>query len=120
MPTPQAVAKKIVEVVGPIALKQAKKFWDTDHGSKVKQGAYHECPVEMFADKACIVVNEERGEIVLLTSDNVESYRYMKEKKRLNGVQMHTYYYYEIDFKNGEHSYVRMRRKYREAMERYC
>ena len=45
--------------------------------------------------------------------------RYVKEKKRTVGLARHTYFYYDITFKDGSESYVRMRRKYRDAMERY-
>ena len=110
------MAKKgMVTIVGPALLKQGIKFVGKDHGSKVKKGAFQECPVEMFADKACIVVDTEEGEIVLLTSENIQSYRYIKKKDRM----AHTYYYYEIVFHDGTTSYVRMRRKYRDAMINY-
>ena len=118
---PEAVqaAKAIVTTLAPSALSAAKKYWSKDHGSKVKQGAFQECSIEMFGDKACIVVNEDSGEVVMLTSDTIQSYRYVKEKKRTVGLTRHTYFYYDIIFKNGSESYVRMRRKYREAMESY-
>ena len=109
----------IVTVVAPSAWNQIKKYISKDHGSKVKQGAFQECPLEMFGDKACIVVNEDSGEVVMLTSDTIQSYRYVKEKKRTVGLTRHTYFYYDITFKDGSESYVRMRRKYREAMESY-
>ena len=109
----------IVTVVAPSAWNQIKKYISKDHGSKVKQGAFQECPLEMFGDKACIVVNEDSGEVVMLTSDTIQSYRYIKEKKRIVGLTRHTYFYYNITFKDGRESYVRMRRKYREAMESY-
>jgi len=118
-PIAKKVAGKLLTVAGPAALKEAKKFWETDHGSKVKQGAFHECPIEMFGDKACIVVHEDSGEVVMLTSDTIQSYHYVKEKKKLNGAGYHTYFYYNITFKDGSQSYVRMRRKYRDAMEQY-
>ncbi|MBD5149016.1 MAG: hypothetical protein HDT18_01250 [Oscillibacter sp.] len=107
-------AKKVLTFVGPIALKKAKKYWSTDHGSKVKRGVFQECAIEMFGDKACIVVNEDSGEVVFLTSDTIQSYHYVKEKRKT--VPMHTYFYYDIVFKDGSESYVRMRRKYRDAM----
>lgn len=118
-PAVKKAAVQILTLVGPVALKEAKKLWEKDHGSKVKKGVYSECPIEMFGDKACIVVNEDGGEVVLLTSDTIQSCQYVKEKKRLVGVKYHTYFYYDITFKNGEESYVRMRRKYRDAMANY-
>ncbi len=80
---------------------------------------FQNCSVEMFGDKACIVVSEDSGEIVMLTSDSIQSYHYVKEKKRLVGASYHTYFYYDITFKNDCESYIRMRRKYRDAIERY-
>lgn len=118
-PIVKKAATQILTVVGPFALKEAKKIWEKNHGSKVKRGAYCECPIEMFGDKSCIVVNEDSGEVVLLTSDTIRSCQYVKDKKRLVGAKYHTYFYYNIIFKNDEESYVRMRRKYRDAMEKY-
>jgi len=112
-------AEKLAIMIAPDLLKKVRNFWGTDHGSKVKQGAFHECPIEMFGDKACIVVHEDSGEVVMLTSDTIQSYHYVKEKKKLNGAGYHTYFYYNITFKDGSESYVRMRRKYRDAMESY-
>lgn len=118
-PIVKSTAVQILTIVGPVALKKAKKFWETDHGSKVKMGAYCGCPIESFGDEACIVVSEDGGKIIKLTSDTIQSCRYVKEKKRLVGVKYHTYFYYDITFKDGKESYVRMRRKYRDAMEAY-
>ncbi len=113
------VAKQIVIALAPAVLDKARKCWSKDHGSKVKQGAFQECSVEMFGDKACIVVNENNGEVVMLTSDTIQSYRFVKKKERTVGLSRHTYFYYDITFKDGSESYVRMRRKYRDAMELY-
>lgn len=113
------VVKKVAVLVAPTAFKEAKKYFDKDHGSKVKKGSFQECSIEMFGDKACIVVDEEHGEVVFLTSDTIQSCQYVKEKKRTVGLTRHTYFYYDITFKDGSESYVRMRRKYRDAMERY-
>lgn len=111
--------KIIVTTVGPAALKKGLDYLNTDHGSKVKRGDFQDCPIEMFGDKACIVVDETNGEVIMLTSDTIQSYKYAKEKKRTVGVTRHTYFYYDIIFKDGRESYVRMRRKYRDAMESY-
>lgn len=113
------VAKKILTVGGPIVGKELKKYLSKNHGSKVKMGAYQECPVALFGDKACIVANADNGEYVLLTSDTIQSYQYIKEKKKLSGAGYRTYFYYNITFKDGSESYVRMRRKYRDAMVSY-
>lgn len=114
------IKTEIIKVVGPIALQQAKKFWSKDHGSKVKEGAFKDCSIEMMGDEACIVVNENSGEIVSLTSEYVQSYTYVKKKERIAPNGIHTYYYYKIIFNDGRKSYVRMRKKYRNAMENYC
>ena len=109
--------------IGPVALKMAKKqfkkYLSKDHGSKVKKGEFAEATIEMFGDKACIQLNKEGSQVLLLTSDNIQSYRYVDEKKRMGGKGLHTYFYYDIVFKDGSESYVRMRRKYRDAMLKY-
>lgn len=112
-----AAAKKIVTIVGPDAVKQVVKYQKGNHGSKVKRGAYQDCKVEMFGDKACIVTDPDSGEVVFLTSDFIESCRFIEEK--FKKARMKTYYYYEIVFKDGQQSYVRMSSKYRDAMENY-
>ena len=109
--------KGVVTIVAPTVWGKIKSYFGKDHGSKVKRGAFQECSIEMFGDKACILVNGNSGEVVFLTSDTIQSYRFIKKKDRLP--QMKTYYYYEIIFNDGSESYVRMRRKYVEAMERY-
>lgn len=112
-----AAIKGVITVLGPTALKQAKGYWGGNHGSKVKMGAFQECKIEMYGDKACIVVDSDHGEIVLLTSDYIQSYRFIEEK--FKKLKMKTYYYYEIVFKDGKESYVRMSKKYRDAMVSY-
>lgn len=82
--------KELVTILGPTVLKQGLKLLDTN--SKVKRGAFQDCSIEMFGDKACIVVNENSGEVVMLTSDTIQSYRYVKEKKKLGGKGYHTYF----------------------------
>lgn len=115
IPIAKEAAQKIVVTLAPAALAKAKRYWSKDHGSKVKRGAFQECSVEMFGDKACIVVNEDSGEVVMLTSETIQICRYVKEKFKTS--RMKTYYYYDITFKDGSESYVRMSKKYREAME---
>ena len=117
IPIAKDAAQKIVVALAPAALAKAKRYWSKDHGSKVKRGAFQECSVEMFGDKACIMVNEDSGEVVMLTSETIQTYRYVKEKYKTS--RMKTYYYYDITFKDGSESYVRMSKKYREAMESY-
>lgn len=121
---PQVVAgavnlakKGVVTILGPALLKEAKKYWKEDHGSKVKEGAYKNCSIDMFADKTCILVDPEDGEIVLLIAENIMNCRFIKEKFRVKRGK--TYYYYEITFVDGKESYVRMSKKYRDAMLEY-
>ncbi len=111
------VAKTIVTALAPSALSAAKKYWSKDHGSKVKRGAFQDCSIEMFGDKACIVVNEDSGEVVMLTSDTIKSCQFIEKKFRVK--RMKDYYYYNITFKDGRESHVRMSEKYRDAMEQY-
>lgn len=110
--------KLLITAVGPAIIKKAKHYWETDHGSKVKSGLYAEKSIELIDDKACIVVDEDAGDVVYLTSDTVKSLKFDKEKYRIKAG--HTYYYYYIMFKNDKQSYVRMRRKYRDAMLNEC
>ena len=71
----------------------------------------------MFGDKACIQLDKAGSRVLLLTSENIQSYRYVK--KKYHKLKLKDYYYYEITFKDGSESYVRMSKKYRDAMERY-
>lgn len=89
------------------------------HGSKVKAGDYKECKIASHEGKVYIIVNSERGEIIHLNSDTIESYEYVKEKKRMVGLELKTYFYYNLYFKSGAKSYVRMSRKKRDAMLAY-
>ena len=115
--TGKLLKEGIKTVVGPMVFKKTKKWLEKDHGSKVKEKKYRECPIELFGDMACIITDIEKGEIVLLTSENIKALKFVKEKER--GFPLHTYYYYKIEFKDNSESYVRMRRKYRDAMLKY-
>lgn len=112
-----AAAKNILIYGGPVAARELKKCVSKDNGSTVKMGAYQKCPIEMFGDRACIIVNADKGEYVLLTADTIQSYKFVKKKKRLTGAGYRTYFYYNITFHDGSESYVRMRRSYRDAMK---
>ena len=129
MVDPKIVAVVAKEVV-PIALDTAKElfgeikdaqayFQKLIKVSKVKMGEFVEAPIGMFGDKACILLNDDGSKVLLLTSDTIESYQFVQEKKKGVGPSRHRYRYYNITFKNGSTSYVRMRRTYAEAMERY-
>lgn len=114
--------KKLITVLGPMAAdilrEKIEKYVEKPHGSKVKDGAFEGCPIELAEDKAVIAVHPEKGEVVLLTSDNIQSYQLMMEKKKLHKVKFKTYYYYYITFRDGSTCYARMRKKYRDAMIR--
>lgn len=114
---PVAAATTIAPVAVQIAKKWYKKYTSKDHGSKVKKGEFAEASIEMFGDKACIQLDEKGSRVLLLTSENIQSYRFVEKKYKK--LKLKDYYYYEITFKDGSGSYVRMSKKYRDAMERY-
>ncbi len=103
------------EVLGALRSK-IEQYKRIPHGSKVKEGVFKDCTIELAGDKALIAVNLEKGEVVWLTSDNIQSYQLVKEKERFHKGKYETYYYYHITFKDGSTCYARMRRKYRDAM----
>ena len=103
----------------PALTKKIKEHLGKDHGSKVKQGGFAECSITNYADKACIF-DEINDRFIFLLADNVTSCRFVKEKFRTS--KMKTYYYYEIEFTDGEtnyNSYIRVSKKYRECLEKY-
>ncbi len=104
------VLKKAAEFAG----KELSKELSKDHGSKVKKGAFEECSITLVGTKACIALGNQ--EYLELTDENVRKIVFVKEKHRID----HTYYYYEIEFCDGKTSYVRMRRKYKDAMYAHC
>lgn len=114
---PMTVATTVAPVALDIAKKQFQKYFSRDHGSKVKMGEFAEATIEMYGDKACIKLNENGSKVLLLTSDTIHSYRFIEEKFHIS--RMKDYYYYDITFKDGSTSYVRMSEKYRDAMLRY-
>ena len=75
--------KGSITVVAPNAWGKIKKFLGKNRGSKVKRGAFQDCSIEMFGDKACIVVDEDSGEIIMLTSDTIQTYRMLKRRSEL-------------------------------------
>jgi hypothetical protein len=111
----------LVNMLGFKNLQELITYFLKNHGSKVKEGAFKGCTIELAEDRAFIAVTPKKGEIVWLTSDNIQSYQYVKEKERFRPLKMayKTYYYYTITFKDGSQSYVRMRKKYRKAMMKY-
>ena len=81
------VAAEILTKIGPEAAgmlwRKFKNYVEKDHGSKVKKGKFQECPIEMFGDKACILVDKQNGEIVLLTADTIQSCHQYREPKNV-------------------------------------
>ncbi len=106
----------LAKILGPEVLAELIKYFGKTHGSKVKKGAYKDCAIELDGDKAFIVTDPEKGEVVWLASDNIQSYQFVKEKEKFHRMKLKTYYYYNITFKDGSTSYVRMRKKYCKAM----
>lgn len=120
------VAGNLAKIVGPEVWNELKdefiEYRRKPHGSKVKEGAFKDCTIELAGDKAFIAVTvekDEKGKIVWLTSDNIRSYEFVKKKKKLRKGKFKTYYYYTITFKDGSGSYVRMRKKYCKAMMKH-
>ena len=111
----------LVKILGFKNLQELLNYFLKNHGSKVKEGAFKDCTIELAGDKAFIAVTPKKGEIIWLTSDNIQSYQFVKKKDRFRPLKMayKTYYYYTITFKDGSTSYVRMRKKYRKAMMKY-
>lgn len=108
------IKRSVKELVIKKVTELAEKELSKNHGSKVKKGLYEECKITLVGTKACICLGNH--EYLELTDENVQKIMFIKEKHRID----HTYYYYEIEFRNGRSSYVRMRRKYRDAMFKHC
>lgn len=118
---PAAAGKIITKATPQLAewvFTKTVSYMGKPHGSKVKEGAYKDCTIELDPSEeyAFIVVDMDRGDVVFLTSDTIQSCQLLKEKKKLHSGKLKTYYYYNIFFKDGSRSYVRMRKKYRNAM----
>lgn len=110
-----AISDIIVKYIGdlPEAMKAELK---KDHGSKVKVGRFHDCSIVFAGTKSCIVVDAEQHELVYLTPECVLCSRYVEKRFRPSRAQ--TYYYYELIFKDGTESYVRVSKKHRQNLER--
>ena len=104
------IKKLVVKKLAALAVKELSK----NHGSKVKKGCFEDCKITLVGTKACIYL--ENCEYLELTDENVQKITFIKEKHKID----HIYYYYEIEFHDGKSSYVRMRRKYRDAMCEHC
>lgn len=115
-------AANIVTTIGEIIVKYIgdlpeiiKTEIKKDHGSKVKVGRFHDCSIVFAGTKSCIVVDAEQHELVYLTPECVLCSRYVEKKFRPSRAK--TYYYYEIIFKDGTESYVRVSEKHRQNLE---
>ena len=111
-------ALELLTILAPKGLDILRKRLAAPHGSKVKDGAYKDCTIELDENDeyAFIVVDPGRGSVLYLTSDTIQAYQYVKQDKKLHKGKLKTYYYYNITFKDGSASYVRMRKKYCNAM----
>lgn len=115
-------AANIVAAIGEIIVKYIGDLPETikaelkkDHGSKVKVGRFHDCSIVFAGTKSCIVVDAEQHELVYLTPEYVLCSRYVEKKFRLSRGK--TYYYYEIIFRDGTESYVRVSEEHRQNLE---
>jgi len=96
MPFPPVDPAAAAAAIGLVALKFAKKWYkkytSKDRGSKVKKGEFAEASIEMFGDKACIQLDEKGSRVLLLTSENIQSYRFAEKKYKK--LKLKDYYYY--------------------------
>lgn len=108
------------EALGPVLDKIREMIDDFEQkhpkGSVVMMGDYANSHIKLFGDEACIVVDGDKGNIVYLTSDEIKSCLYIKEKRRPSG---YMYYFYKIEFIDGKKSFVRMRQPYMDAMMKH-
>lgn len=83
MPFPPVDPVAAATTIAPVALQMAKKWFkkysSKDRGSKVKKGEFAEASIEMFGDKACIQLDEKGNRVLLLTSENIQSYRFIEK-----------------------------------------
>lgn len=109
-----AASDIIVKYIGDLP-ETIKAELKKDHGSKVKVGRFHDCSIVFAGTKSCIVVDAEQHELVYLTPECVLRSRYVEKKFRPSRAK--TYYYYELIFKDGTESYVRVSEKHRQNLE---
>lgn len=102
---------KCIGVLPEIIKTELKK----SHGSKVKAGRFEGCRIIFAGTMSYIVVDAKQHEFVYLTPEYVSCSRCVGKKFRLSRGQ--TYYYYEIIFKDGTESYVRVSGKHRQNLE---
>lgn len=94
-------------------LAKIKENAATLHGSKVKAGRFEGCRI-VYAGKSSYI---ELGDDLLLylTPDCVESVSFSHKKYRVK--KLANYYYYNIRFRDGSESFVRVSEKHRENLE---
>lgn len=114
---------RVVDQVGGIvdecigdAYEAIKKELKKHHGSKVKVGCFVGCPIVEAGTTSCIVVDEDKHTLVYLTPENV--LRSTRVKKNFRLVRGKIYYYYELLFRDGSQSHVRVSKKHRNNLER--
>lgn len=107
---------KILTALAPTAINSLIKHLGKEHGSKVKAGAYEECPISTHNNKACIIVKGENG-IITLTDETIESCYFIKKKYKI--ARGKNYYYFDINFRDGQKSKIRISKKYRDALREY-
>ena len=95
-------ALEMLTILAPKGLDILRKRLAAPHGSKVKDGAYKDCTIELDENDeyAFIVVDPGRGSVLYLTSDTIQSCQYVKQDKKLHKGKYKTYYYYNITFKD--------------------
>lgn len=105
------------------ALEASTNVWEKlrgtikikDHGSKVKEGVFAECPIDDVGEVR-IIIDETHKNDIMLTSATVKECVYLKEKERQRGLKKKMYYYYKITFVDDQECYIRISEKYRNIL----
>lgn len=95
-----------------------KEYAKKPNGSKVKAGRFKDCRIIHHGSKSYIQVDtyDTANPILLyLTPECVQACRYDRKKFKLPKGKTH--YYYEIIFKDGSESYIRVSEKHRKNLE---
>lgn len=79
-------ALELLTILAPKGLEIQKKRLATPHGSKVKDGAYKDCTIELDENDeyAFIVVDPGRGTVLYLTADTIQSHQYVKQAQKFH------------------------------------
>lgn len=105
----------ISECIGA-SYEAIKKELKKNRGSKVKTGLFAGSPIVEAGTSSCIVVDKDKHMFVYLTSENVQ--RITRVKKNFKLIRGKTYYYYDLTFRDGTRSYIRVSKKHRDNLER--